>query len=817
MLVEFYERIVIARPRLTLLLLTVLIVLCGLGLKNFRLDASADSLLLENDPDMKQYRELALRYNARDFLFVTVSPRTGVFSSEGQALVRDLRTALKALPEVSSVLTVLDVPLVKNKPGRLSEVATNYRTLESPDVDVVKAEEELRNSPLYRNVVLSPDAGTTAIRVMLHENIKYRLLQIERADLLYKRGTVGLSVEETARLAKIEPLYARKKDEVDQANHATLEKLRSLLKQFEHRGEIHLGGISMIADDMITFVRSDIVVFGLGALVLAVAMLGYIFRESRWVLTPVVACAVCTLMILGLLGHLGWHLTVISSNFIALTLILTISINIHLIVRYRELHEQFPEWTQDQLVRQVVRDMSRPCLYTSLTSVIGFASLITSDIKPIVDFGYMMTVSLLVVYVVVFSLVPAMMALMRKREARLKTDDRLGFTEKLAVFTDHHGTFVLVASLVVAGAGAAGIARLEVENSFISYFKDDTEIYQGLRKVDETLGGTTPLEIILKFPPPVEDAPVGDELGDLFEEVEPAPKSDYWFTPEKVERIKRVHDYLESLPGVGKVTSLASLVRVAEDLNKGREFDPFELNVIYKRIPGDLRHEMLSPYVSIDDDQARISLRILDSTPGLRRNTLLDQIRTGLQKDVGLKPDEFEVAGLMVLYNNMLQSLYSSQIESVGGALLGVLLTLWFLFRNLRAALVGVLPNALAAASVLGFMGWMGVPLDMMTIMIAALTMGIAVEDCIHYLYRYRLEYAEFRDGTKTMYHCHGSIGKAGFYTTLVVCFGFSILMLSNFIPSILFGLLTTVAMTIAILAALTLMPKLLLLWRPFH
>lgn len=817
MLAELHERIVIARPRLALLLLTALLALCGLGLQHFRLDASADSLLLENDPDMKQYRDLALRYNARDFLFVTVTPPEGVFSPEGKALINDLRAALKAVPEVSSVLTVLDVPLVKNKPGRLSEVASNYRTLESPDVDLGKAEDELRSSPLYRNVVLSPDAGTTAIRVVLQEDIKYRLLQIERADLLYKRGTSGLSSGETSRLALIEPQYARKKDEVDEANHATLVKLRALLATFEPRAEIHLGGISMIADDMITFVRSDIVVFGLGALVLAVAMLGYIFREARWVFTPVITCAVCTFMILGLLGHLGWHLTVISSNFIALTLILTISINIHLIVRYRELHEQFPDWSQYQLVRQVVRDMSRPCLYTSLTSMIGFASLITSDIRPIADFGYMMTMSLLVVYVAVFTLVPALMALMRKRPPRAKADERLGFTERLAVFTDRHGVFVLLASLMIAVAGAVGITRLEVENSFISYFKDDTEIHRGLRKVDETLGGTTPLEVILKFPPPVEDSPAEGELGDLFEEVEPAPKSDYWFTPEKVDRIKRVHDYLESLPGVGKVTSLASMVRVAEDLNKGREFDPFELNVIYKRIPGNLKHEMLSPYVSIDDDQARISLRILDSTPDLRRNALLEQIRTGLERDLGLKPDEFEIAGLMVLYNNMLQSLYSSQIESVGGAMLGVLLTLWFLFRNLRAAIVGVLPNALAAASVLGFMGWMGVPLDMMTIMIAALTMGIAVEDCIHYLYRYRLEYAHFRDGVKTMHHCHGSIGKAGFYTTLVVCFGFSILMLSNFIPSILFGLLTTVAMTIAILAALTLMPKLLLLWRPFH
>ncbi len=817
MFADLYDRLVLAQPRLTLALLVLALTLFGLGLSNFRLDASADSLLLENDPDLKDFRDIALRYNARDFLFVTVTPKEDVFAPSSVALLKELRASLKQLPRVASVVTVLDVPLVKNVPGRLSEIATNYRTLESPDISVEKAREELTTSPLYRNVVLSPDAKTTAMRVMLNENIGFRLLQVERADLLYARGTTGLNASQAARLTEIEPLYQQKKRQFDADNHTSIEALRALIARFEDRAEIHLGGISMIADDLITFVRADIVVFGLGALVLAVLMLGYIFRETRWVLTPVLTCAFCTTMILGLLGHVGWPLTVISSNFIALTLILTISINIHLIVRYRELNAEHPTWTQFELVRGTTHDMASPCLYTSLTSMIGFASLVTSDIKPIVDFGKMMTTSLLVVYGVVFTLVPALMMLMHKRTVPLD-EGQLGFTGHLARFTDRHGRTVLLASAAITALGAAGAARLEVENSFINYFKKDTEIYQGLKKVDETLGGTTPLEIILKFPPP--ETPQIDEsdteLGELFGEEPVADKSEYWFTPEKVDRIKRVHDYLETIPGVGKVTSLASLVRVAEDLNKGREFDPFELNVIYKRIPGNLKHEMLSPYISIDDDQARINVRILDSTPGLRREALLHSIETGLQRDLGLKPDQFEIAGLLVLYNNMLQSLYSSQIQSIGGAMLGIILTLCVLFRNFRAAVIGVLPNILAAVCVLGFMGWVGIPLDMMTIMIAALTMGIAVEDCIHYLYRYRMVHAELRDGVKTMYECHGSIAQAGFYTTLVVCFGFSILVMSNFIPSILFGILTTVAMTIAILAALTLMPKLLLMWRPF-
>ncbi|MSR14977.1 MAG: hypothetical protein EXR86_10540 [Gammaproteobacteria bacterium] len=818
-LVDFYDRFVLQQPRLTLLILCFTLALFALGLPQFRLDASADSLLLESDPELKHFRELSKRYSSREFLFVTVTPNEDLFAPTTFKLLTELRQALKEFPAVSSVVTLLDVPLVKNIPGKLSEVVTKYRTLESPDVNLYNARKELTESPLYRNVVVSPDAKTTAMRVILEDVPEFRALELARGDLLYKRATGTLDASEIAHLAQIEPLYKREKDRVDLANHAALAGLRELLERFNSRAEIHLGGISMIADDMISFVRADIVIFGIGAMVLAIGMLGYIFREFRWVLTPMITCVYCTALILGLLGHVGWHLTVISSNFIALTLILTISINIHLIVRYRELVQEHPTWTQYQLVQGVSHDMARPCLYTSLTSIIGFASLVTSDIKPIIDFGWMMTVSLLVLYCVVFTLVPALMLLMSKRESRTHDDGSFGFTEVLARITDRHGRAVVGIAIVIAIISGLGVTRLEVENSFISYFKSDTEIYQGLKKVDETLGGTTPLDIILKFPPPeavADETSEGGELAEFYADEEPAAKSEYWFTPQKVDRIKQVHDYLEKIPGVGKVTSLASLVRVAEDLNKGRELDPFELNVIYKRLPEHLKREMLSPYISIEDDEARISLRILDSTPGLRRQALIEHIRTGLTTDLHLKTTDYEVAGLLVLYNNMLQSLYSSQIQSIGGAMLGVVLTLCVLFRNIRAAIIGVLPNLLAAICVLGFMGWAGVPLDMMTIMIAALTMGIAVEDCIHYLYRYQLEYARLGDGLKTMYQCHSSIAKAGFYTTLVVCVGFSILVLSNFIPSILFGLLTTVAMTIAILAALTLMPKLLLMWRPF-
>jgi predicted RND superfamily exporter protein len=813
-----YDRYVLGYPRVALAVLLLALAGASLGIPHFRIDASADSLLLDNDQDLQRYRDLTKHYATSDFLFITVTPPESLFEPASQQLIAALRKDLKALPEVASVMTILDVPLVKNTDLRLSEAVVKYRTLESPGVDLAKARNELLTSPLYRKTVISEDGKTTAIRVMLKDHKAFDALQTERGDLVYLRATSGLSPTDAARLAAIDPVYAAGKRALEEDNRAAIVHLREVLKKYPDTAHLHLGGLSMITNDLISYVRSDISVFGFGALALAVVMLGYLFREVRWVMIPLVTCVYCTVAILGLLGLVGWELTVISSNFIALTLILTISVSIHLIVHYMELYREHPEFTQAELVHSMAHDMAPPCFYTSLTSIVGFASLITSDIKPIIDFGWMMSLSLVVVFVALFTLIPCMMTLMKKRPLKVQEEGNAGFTLVLARFTDRHGTFVLGATVLITVLGVWGIAKLEVENSFINYFKKSTEIYQGLKQVDETLGGTTPLTVVLKFSPPDQPGAVTSEdpeLASMFEDSS-SQKSDYWFTPEKIARIKQVHDFLETIPGIGKVTSLASMVRVAEDLNHGREFDPFELNVIYKRLPENLKQEMLSPYISIEHDEALLSVRVLDSQPNLRREELLTRIREGLTHDLGLKRSEFEVTGLLVLYSNMLQSLYSSQIQSLGWSILGVLLILWVLFRSFKAALIGVIPNIVAATGVLGFMGWMGIPLDMMTIMVASLTIGIAVEDCIHYLYRYGVEFKRIQNGIETLYYCHSNIAKAGFYTTLVVCFGFSILVLSNFVPSIIFGILTTIAMTIAILGALTLMPKLILMWKPF-
>jgi predicted RND superfamily exporter protein len=263
------------------------------------------------------------------------------------------------------------------------------------------------------------------------------------------------------------------------------------------------------------------------------------------------------------------------------------------------------------------------------------------------------------------------------------------------------------------------------------------------------------------------------------------------------------------------VLSLASIIRVGEEVNKGT-FDAFELAIVYKRMPQELKTSMIDPYISIENNEARINVRIVDSLEDLRRNEFLKQLRHDLINKLGLSEDKVQVTGLLVLYNNMLQSLFRSQILTLGVVMAGIFLMLVILFRSVSLAIIGIIPNLLAAAIILGLMGLLGIPLDMMTITIAAITIGIAVDNSIHYIYRFREEFAQRDDYIKTLHYCHANIGKAVFYTATTIIIGFSILIMSNFIPTIYFGILTALAMLIALLAALTLLPKLILIWRPF-
>ena len=572
----------------------------------------------------------------------------------------------------------------------------------------------------------------------------------------------------------------------------------------------------MIADDMMSFIKSDIVVFGIGVFIFIIFTLWFIFKNVKWVIMPLAGCATSVIVMIGLLGLFGWKVTVISSNFIALMLILNMAMNIHLTVRFLQIKKEFPEFSKQDAVLEASKKMMLPILYTVLTTICAFLSLIFSGIKPIIDFGWMMTIGLIVSLLITFLLLPSLLNIFSsENETSIKDTEKSFITSIFASIAKGNTVLIFLFTALIIISSVIGVFKLKVENSFINYFNKETEIYKGMKKIDDDLGGTTPLNVILKFP-----QKKLQEKDDEFSEWdddndENAHKAKYWFTRDKMDKILNVHDYLESLPEIGKVLSFGSILRVAEDLN-GKELQSLEIAVLYSKIPDEIKREIISPYISVDKDEARLNLRVKDSLKDLKRDELIKKIKEELNTKLGLDKEEYRLSGVLILFNNLLQSLFKSQILTLGIVMLGIFGMFFILFRNIILSLIGVVPNFLAAFFILGIIGLMDIPLDMMTITIAAITIGIAVDNSIHYIYRFKEEFKKIKNYNETVDRCHSTVGIAILNTSITIVFGFSILVLSNFIPTIYFGIFTGIAMLLAMISVLTLLPKLLLIYKPF-
>ena len=589
-------------------------------------------------------------------------------------------------------------------------------------------------------------------------------------------------------------------------------EIRDVIKSYENIGKIHLGGIPMIADDMMTFIKNDIVTFGIGVLLFIILTLWYVFRNIIWIIIPISSCFFSVVFMTGFLGLVGWKVTVISSNFIALMLILTMAMNIHMSTRFLQLNKQFPEKKKIEILILTTRKMIWPIFYTVLTTICAFMSLVFSDIKPIIDFGWMMTFGLITSLTITFTLLPTLLSFVENSNVRLTEEKDSKITRYLGVLSIKNKNYIFGLTGIIIFLSIFGIAKLEVENSFINYFDKNTEIYKGMKLIDEKLGGTTPLEVILKFPKDEDDET--DSENDWGDEDENDNK--YWFTKDKINKITRVHNYLDDIDAVGKVLSFSSIIEVATKLNNNKPLGTLEMGVLYTKIPDNIKKEIVDPYISIKNSEARISLRIKDSLDGLRRNDLINQINFDLENKLNISKDEFKLGGVLILFNNLLQSLFKSQILTLGFVMVGIFVMFLILFRNIKISIIGVIPNFIAAFFILGIIGLAGIPLDMMTITIAAITIGIAVDNSIHYIYRFREELTKIKDYNKTLKYCHSTVGVAILNTSITIVFGFSILVLSNFIPTIYFGVFTGIAMLLAMISVLTLLPSLLLVLKPF-
>ena len=818
MFTSIYKKIVTDFSKITIIFLFLLVIFSLYQSKNFNLDASSDALLLEGDPDLKYLREVNQTYGSKDFLVLTYSPVSSFIENETILNLQLLKSKIEKLSWVDSVITIIDVPLLKSTDESLMERLKNYKTLAYPEIDKKRGFDEIINSPIYKDYVISKDGKTSGIVVYLKKDERLAEYIKVKNKYFIQSNETGLSKNEKINYKKFIKEYENYKNLYNIRNHQNINEIRDVISKYGQNAKIHLGGIPMIADDMMSYIKSDIVVFGIGVFLFIILTLWFIFRNLKWVVMPLLGCATSVIIMIGLLGLLGWKVTVISSNFIALMLILNMAMNIHVTVRFLQLKKEFPNLTKDEAVFETSKKMILPILYTVLTTICAFLSLVFSGIKPIIDFGWMMTLGLIVSLFVTFLLLPSLInTLSSNSEIDIKDTEKSLVTSALGSFTKKNKIIIFGSTTLIVILSIIGILKLEVENSFINYFNKETEIYKGMKKIDDDLGGTTPLNIILKFPKKTEDSEVQEDEFDEWEEESETneDKAKYWFTRDKMDKIIKVHDYLDSLPEIGKVLSFGSILRVAEDLND-KKLQSLEIAVLYSKIPEEIKAEIVSPYISVEKDEARISVRIKDSLENLRRDDLINKINSELKSNLGLEKDEYKLAGVLILFNNLLQSLFKSQILTLGIVILGIFLMFFVLFRNLMVSVIGVVPNFIAAFFILGIIGLLGIPLDMMTITIAAITIGIAVDNSIHYIYRFKEEYKKINNYDKTLDRCHSTVGIAILNTSITIVFGFSILVLSNFIPTIYFGVFTGIAMLLAMISVLTLLPKLILIFKPF-
>lgn len=802
-------KFIIAKNKLVISLVLVLSVVFGYLSTKLSIDASAETLLLEHDPDLKAYRQIAKRYDSPGLLVVAFTPKDDLFSPKNLELIKNLSGELAKNDMVSSVISILNVPLLNSVKGGVTGILDHTPTLSDKDINISKAKLEFAKSPIYSGNLISKDLKTTAIALNLKQDDKFNELLNERNLLSQKESNGTITQAEKEKFKALLAEFKAYRDELRKSDHKNLEAIKAAIAKFNANDELFLGGANMIADDMIGFIKSDLLVYGLSVLALLSFSLWLFFRQVRWIVLPMFICAVSAIFTTGIFGMFGWEVTVISSNYIALQLIITISTVIHLVVSYREFYARHPKYSQNQLIYLTLRDKFSPSFWAIFTTVIGFSSLMSADIKPVIMLGIMMSAGISVSLMLAFLLFGAINVNLKKLAPVRTFENSFKFTKYCANLALNSRKIIYAVCVLVVCFGVYGISKIKVENSFIGYFKESTQIRQGMQVIDTKLGGTIPVDVIVKFKESEPKQEKTDEKDDFESEFENDAKSaKYWFNSYHTRVAEKVHDYLKEQNFVGNVSSLATLIKAIKKLNNGVS-DDFLLAAMYEKLPLEYKKILLSPYVSVENDELRFSLRIVDSDPKLRRNLFLKELREGLLELTKNDNVSIEVVGMMVLYNNMLQNLLSSQVDTFGLTVAILFVIFCFVFRSIKLATIAIVSNLIPLCTLFGVMGFFGIPLDVMSITIAAISIGIGVDDIIHYIHRFKEELLT-KDVFESIKAAHASIGYAMYYTSFTIFLGFSVMITSNFIPTIYFGLLTDLVMVFMLLGALIILPSLI-------
>ncbi|QDF28584.1 efflux RND transporter permease subunit [Halarcobacter anaerophilus] len=817
---SFFDNIILKHPIRILIALFLGVSILAFYATKLEIDASSETLLLDDDKDLKFYREVHQRYHSPDFLLVTFKPEEDLLSKKSLKTIKDISNEFEKLDRVTNVTSILTVPLLESPLQELTKLLDGVRTLENSEVDKTLVKKEFLSSELYKNSLVSPDFKTTSIVVNLKDDKKYFEILYKRNALLAKKREGSASKEELKQLKIVSKEFKEYRDQLREKDHKSVQQVRKIIEEYQNRGQLFLGGVTMIADDIIGFVKNDLLIYGTTLIIILILVLWIIFRQIIWIILPLIICTLSVISTTGALGLFGWEVTVISSNFISLQLIITISIVLHLIVRYRELTKDYKHASQYKLVINTILSKLNPSFFAIITTVAGFGSLVLSGIEPVKNLGWMMSTGISISLIIAFIVFPAILITMKRVDIKKGSEFKLGVMPKLSIIVERKGKWIFLTSFILVLFSLTGASKLIVENSFINYFKKSTEIYKGMEVIDNQLGGTTPLDVVLTFDTKKEKKPSSknsDEFSDFEDEfAQNEDDEKYWFTVDKMQAITRVHDYLASIPEIGKVSSLATLLKAGKTLNKGKDLDGFTLALLYEKLPKNYKDLILTPYVNIEYNQARITTRIIDSNQKLRRDELINRINKELPAVINDSTIKFRLSNLMILYNNLLQSLFDSQIKTLGFVVVILFFMFLILFRSWLIAFIGMISNVVPISILFGIMGWLNIPLDIMTITIAAISIGIGVDDTIHYIHRFHDELKKDHDYLNAMRRSHETIGYAMVYTSVAIILGFSILVLSNLIPTIYFGLLTVIVMITVLAADLLLLPRLLIIFKPY-
>ena len=807
---------ILKKPIIILVFILAVIAGLSINIQYINIDASPDSLLLDSDPDLEFYREVHREYGSDEYIIVGYQPNADLYQQETINFIQQLTEELNTAPGISGVNSLTNVPLLQQPRSQGEDGVTSFQNLTNPSVDIASAEKEFATSPIYSSNIVSLDTRSTAIKVDIKKNqklvslIQQKYIVLDQLNDLSNQDRHELSEQ----LDNINAQIPVQRAIINQRYKNALDNIRATLFTHQDQGKFYLAGAPLIANDIKTFINNDIRVFGISMIAIMFIVLFLFFRRLSWVLLSLVCAFLNVLMVSGLIGLFGLQLTIISSNFVALLIIFSITLSIHVIIRYQEVSSNNPDDPDNNLIN-AIKQIATPCIYMVATSAIAFISLIVSDIQPVIFFGLIMVMGLLCAFLLTFTVLPILIHLFKPKVNANPYDSSSSLLNDVLNVIRQSRPVMATAISLIAVISIYGITQITVENRFIDYFKSDTELYQGLIFIDQELGGTVPLELLLEAPQITdndnEEFEEDDEFSDYLDEDEDSfTQQSYWYNRRGINKVRAVHDYLESLEQVGKVLSISSTEKVFRQLAKGEELEDFHLALIHKKVPENIKDVLINPYISKQGDQARIVARIKDSDHTLIRNDLLNKIESDINEKFIANGESIRLSGISVLYNNVLQSLYQSQILTLGTVFICILVMLLILFRSFYLAMIGTLPNIFTAFFILGAMGLLGIPLDIMTITIAAITIGIGVDYAIHYLHRFKKEISQGVNYQQAISTVQLTVGKALYYTSITVTLGFIILVTSSFKPSIYFGLFTSIAMIVSLLATFTIIPLLL-------